>query len=304
MIVCFVKTGKAYLPELYAYKEYLEKHNISVIICDNVYEAKNTNATLYYRFGGFLTGRIKKDIPEIHEYHTISTGKFPFLKNFLKSKFSSEPNGLCFLNIDVENKFFFKGNYPVIHRDMGAESLLLKIRELDNNKKFDIAYIGSISNRTGVIDVVIKLALRGYSIALLGNINEFDMKKIDDIKNITAFGVCNRNKVLEILSKTRYGLNYIPDIYPLNIQTSTKAIEYLVSGIPIISNKYNWMDKHSSKYNYKYVDLSMILNGGNLPMNSEYIIPIDKAKKLTWEFILNSNDFLMFLEKINNEKNK
>ena len=105
--VCFVKTGRAFLPEVYAYSDYLSKFNISNIICENEIAARNITASLYYRFGGLLRHKIKKDVPEIHEYHTLSTGRLPIVKNMLKSVLSVSPIYYSFLNKDIENGYFF-----------------------------------------------------------------------------------------------------------------------------------------------------------------------------------------------------
>lgn len=41
-------------------------------------------------------------------------------------------------------------------------------------------------------------------------------------------GPVNRDQLPEIYKNARFGLNYTPDIYPYNVQTSTKTLEYLL----------------------------------------------------------------------------
>ena len=47
------------------------------------------------------------------------------------------------------------------------------------------------------------------------------------------------------------GLSISPDIYPFNSQTTIKTLEYLASGIGLVSNHYGWINQFSDKYNYQ-----------------------------------------------------
>lgn len=306
MIVCFIKTGKAFLPELNAYVGYLNKNNIKTIVCDSIEQARNVDATIYYRFGGFLYKKVKSGVPEIHEYHTISTGGVPILKNIIKSFFSIRPHGLSFLNYIVERKYFFNKRIPKIYRDMGAEVDFFNVRKMKKEKIYDIAYIGSISTRKGLVKTIENLAKKNISLVLIGNISDTDKEKLLAYKNIKILGVCDQQKIIDTLCKVRFGLNYIPNEYPLNIQTSTKVIEYLVAGLPIISNKYTWIEEHSLLNNYRYINLDDVddylnTNNSNYISRGKYILSELEIKKFYWEFILDDIDFISFIKGI--EKN-
>ena len=56
----------------------------------------------------------------------------------------------------------------------------------------------------------------------------------------------------QIYAKCKYGLNYTPDIYPYNIQTSTKTLEYLASGLEVISNRYYWAEDFCLRNNISF----------------------------------------------------
>jgi hypothetical protein len=64
-------------------------------------------------------------------------------------------------------------------------------------------------------------------------------------------GPVSRDQLPEIYKNARFGLNYTPDIYPYNVQTSTKTLEYLASGLGVISNKYKWSE---------FFSVSLIIN--------------------------------------------
>ena len=292
--VCFVKTGKSFLPEVYAYSDYLSKHNISNIICETETDAGEINASLYYRFGGLLSHKIKTDVPEIHEYHTLSTGKWPYLKNMLKSVLSVRPVYYSFLNKQVEQGYFFSRALPRFYRDMGADASLLAIRQHTGEKKYDICYFGSISNRSGIVATLLQLAELGYQVVVGGSALEADIVKFKQCANLTYVGLCDRSQVASYYSQTRYGLNYVAAEYPLTKQTSTKVIEYLVAGLPIISNAYEWIDQHASEHGYRYVNLTDVLSGlrfGDSRPQAELILAYDNAMMFTWDAILTACDF-------------
>ncbi len=296
--VCFIQSGKAYLPEVYAYSKFLKQKNISNVIVSSDQEAKGINAKIYYRFGGLLHSRISVGSIEIHEYHTVSTGRFLKLKNIIKSLFSVKPDYLSFLNKFVDDNYFFSSSMPRFYRDMGADEELLTIRKSPSKKKFDICYFGSLSNRKGVVDSILKLSQTGYTFVVGGNAVQSDVELLRACQNITYLGVCERDTVYKYIEKSRFGLNIIPDEFPLTHQTSTKAIEYLVAGLPIISNSYKWINEHSLKYGYQYVELS---NSLILPENRiNLIIPDDVAEQFTWNYILEKCRFYDVIQELAN----
>lgn len=293
MDVCFIKTGKAYLPEIYAYSDYLSCKGLSTVIVESEAEAKKINASLYYRVGGLLTNKIMKNKPEIHEYHTVSIGRFSMMKNLMKSVLCVKPDYLSFLTPFVESKYSFSRHIPRFYRDMGATSQLLKQRELQQDKQFDICYFGSLSTRNKLVDTLLSLAEQGFSLVVGGVATRSDKLRLQQNERITFLGECEREKVYYYLSQSRFGLNYMPNEYPLTQQTSTKVIEYLVAGLPILSNTYPWITQHSQQLGYSYIELPQS-NSISLPKNSfqpKYRISLNSARALTWDAILEHCQF-------------
>jgi hypothetical protein len=48
------------------------------------------------------------------------------------------------------------------------------------------------------------------------------------------------------LVQARAGLNLVPAHRPYTVQTSTKVLEYLAVGLPVVSNRYPWMETLSA----------------------------------------------------------
>ena len=61
-------------------------------------------------------------------------------------------------------------------------------------------------------------------------------------------GLKNRFDTAQIIKSSIIGFNFIPDIYPWNIQTSTKVIEYLSSNLTVVSNRYKWINNFSNSF--------------------------------------------------------
>ncbi|MGF1774984.1 glycosyltransferase [Vibrio wakamikoensis] len=298
--VCFIKTGKAFIPEADAYSKFLNCRGLSTSVVESELEASELKARLYYRFGGVLRGCIVKGTPEVHEYHTASVGRFAFLKNISKSILASKPKYYSFLNAFVEGEYYFSRQIPRFYRDMGASDAVLSLRSINCEKEFDVCYFGAISQRKNVVPAISDLARQGFSIVVAGRTNSDDELLLSQMKGVTFLGMLDRDQVLHYLSKSKAGLNIMPDEYPLTRQTSTKVIEYLVAGLPVISNQYEWINEHSRRYGYDFATISSLdkRTFQSLINNPNAIISLEKAKKFTWEEILLEIDFLGIINRL------
>jgi glycosyltransferase involved in cell wall biosynthesis len=298
--VCFIKTARAFIPEGDAYRAFLERRGVSTIIVDSEEHAKEVSARLYYRFGGILSGEIRKGVPEVHEYHTASVGRFATVKNLLKSILGSKPKYYSFLSPFVEGQYYFNRQVPRFYRDMGASDEVLSLRSISCDKKFDICYFGAISQRKNVVPVISHLARQGFSIVVAGRANSHDELLLSQMEGVTFLGMLDRNQILHYLSKSKAGLNIMPNEYPLTRQTSTKVIEYLVAGLPVISNRYEWINEHSKRYGYDFATIDSLdkRTFQSLINSPNAIISLEKAKKFTWEEILLEIDFLGIINRL------
>lgn len=299
MHITFIHSSKAHLPELTAYKKHLEKYQESVSIIENILDIDFISCDVCYRFGGFLREEKKIKSPEIHEYHSLSTGRWPKIKNQLKKQFSTKPEGRVFLNKLVDTELNFKDGIPYIYRDMGVDEKFYSLRD-KKNKKYDIVYTGSISGRPGLISTLKHLSETGFTIIVAGRTNHDDEALLKTIKGVTYLGSVKPDEVPEIVSFAKFGLNYCPDIYPLNIQTSTKCLEYLAAGLPIISNKYKWIEKHSKENGYSYIDIKSLSSPKDLIIEETQIMPIESALLFEWENILHESKFHQFIKYFSN----
>ena len=284
----------AYTPESYAYQEYLIRKGHIVQLDYNL--DPNNDINLYITglkpFWEKKEGRAK----EIHEYQSLSTPPYAKLKNFGKKIINNKPNGRIFLNNFVHEHLFFEDKVPFIYRDMGVDEKIFQ--KPNENPDYDIVYCGSISGRNGLIETLLNLA-KSYKVLVVGKLT-IEERDLLNSKNITLIGVVNRELLPEIYRNARFGLNYTPDIYPYNIQTSTKTLEYLASGLKVISNRYEWAEYFFKKINYQPFWLS---NDTTLDITkSENLNSFNYSvmKDYSWENILSHSNFEGFLREVVN----
>lgn len=276
----------AYTPEAYAYEKYLKEMGHQVQL-DYELDPNNDINIFFMGTRPFWKKNEGRAI-EIHEYHSLSTPPYAKLRNFSKKIINKKPAGRIFLNTFVHQSLNFNDDIPYIYRDMGVDEILFQTPS--KNPLYDIIYCGSISGRSGLIENLLELA-KSYKVVVVGKITEQEHTLLQ-VKNITLLGQVSRDELPEIYRNARFGLNYTPDIYPYNIQTSTKTLEYLASGLRVISNKYKWVESLEKSHNFGIVWLDQdIYNIGVDGFKNSY-----NVNCYSWNHILHNSGFLNFLE--------
>ena len=287
------KKINSYTPEAFAYQKFLQKRGHEVFICEKQ-ELDNDgfDVSLYFMGVDFFNKNKSRKSKVIHEYHSLSTPSFAKIKNFVKRKCNSIPDARIFLNDIVRNEFNFSDNKNYINRDMGVDKCFFESPAAE--KEYNIVYSGSLSGRSGLIECILKLSKRN-KLLLIGNVSDDIFTLIKNNKNIIMTGRLSRDLIPELYQKSIFGLNYTPDIYPFNIQTSTKTLEYAASGIGILSNRYRWISEfdRDNEVSIDWLDESdfVELNGGK---NS--VVDRNKYEKYEWNNLLIESDFASIIE--------
>lgn len=296
--ILFVHNGKAFLPELNAYVNYLQKKNYQInIVLDQEIIPPN-EYDLVFRFSGLIKRIDGSNIPEIHEFNSASTPPWSNTKNIIKSILAPKPVGRIFLSDFVRSQFTFPYEAPFIYRDMGADSRIFSCRQSRHKHKiYDAVYAGSISGRPGFIETIEKISRMGLKVGVAGNATKAEIDCLKSLRGVDFIGLLEIDALVDFLASGTFGLNYCPDKYPYSQQTSTKVIEYLAGGLPIISNRYRWMNAHSSTYGYSFLDIDQLGSAKDLVESSEMVIDADIAINFEWERILDKSNFMDFIEK-------
>lgn len=271
--LALVVSTKAFLPEIDAYKNYFENNgfNVDIVSCNESLGAYDV-CLLFHGFHPFWRSYSKLIIGE---YHSLSTGRARHFKDLFKRCFNVRADHYVFLNKYVRKKIFSSRQWSYTYRPMGySPSLVDKYKH--NNKRYDVSYVGSL--RPGVLDRIYHLADMGLTLVVAGI-------RIDiDHPNIESFGAVDNEKAYELMSLSRIGLNFTPDIAPWNRQDSTKVIEYSALGLGVITNRYAWVDDFEVANQAKFLDLCSAQSKDDV-LSFDYGVP--DVSDLTWPNILN-----------------
>ena len=262
-------TSNAFLPEAYAYRDMFISKGLN---CNLVYKGFESldGYDLVVLFHGFHPFWKKYPRLVIGEYHSLSVGRFGRLKDILKRLFNIKADYYIFLNEMVREKLFFSKNTSHSLRSMGFS--LSDNPDCSECNEFDVVYCGSY--RTGLMGQVIRLADLGLKVAIVGF--NFDGRH----RNIVSYGKVAPAEAGRILRKAKWGLNYTPDVFPLNIQDSTKVIEYCAAGLGVITNRYKWVECFEKDRCARFLNLDDLYSLSDLE-KFEFIVP--DVSDLEWK---------------------
>lgn len=238
--ILLLRSENAFLPEIDAYIDYFQK--TSEFIAYDSSKIKDeysiNDFDVIWEFKG--VGGIKsKNHILIHDYASLSTGSLAKVKNLAKKMLNYKPNLRIFLNEFVQKEFKFNDNIDYCYRDMGINEAFLNVN--NNYKEYDFVYTGSISKSRNMDKLLKKFNNNNIGkICLVGNVDDDIYNEYKYNKDIIFTGKVDYLDVPNIASKAIYGLNFIPDKYPYNLQTSTKLLEYLALGLNIVTTDYKW----------------------------------------------------------------
>lgn len=245
-ILC-IHPGVSYLPEIQAYKEYFGQFGVEVYDSAKDFDQNYNKADfdlLWYMMGVQL---FRDELPTVHDYASLSTGRFPLFKNTVKKCLNQKPDLRLFLNSNVKNGLGFKDYIPFLYRDMGVSYDFFKVQKKD--QEYDFVYVGAITKERGVDRLFdhFRNHLKDKSLLVIGSVPNEIYSQFANIHNIKFMGAVPYSTVPELASKAEYGINMMPDQYPFNIQTSTKLIEYCALGLKVITTNYEWASSFESK---------------------------------------------------------
>lgn len=300
MKIGIVNSGKSYLPEVKAYDYYFNNQKSfesKIIMTDEIKSYKSSDFDVLWKFPGVDYKRDFKETKIIHEYNSLSTGTNTGIKNIIKKKLNVKPNGRIFLNDCVKENFNFKDGVPNLNRDMGiSKEFFIKT----NEKEFDFVYVGSMDKGRGLKYGLLPFVsnMKGFTIILIGEPNNELYLEFKKNKNIIFTGIVNYNEVSKLASKAEYGYNYIPNVFPYNIQTSTKLLEYCAMGLKIVTTNYDWVNIFELKNKGSFLKLNSDLSNLTPEIINKFSFITPNVENLEWNRLLSNINILEFIKEI------
>lgn len=240
MNIFILHPGKANYPEVQAYKNYFgNEYNIKDGTLKNYKNTPNKENTILWCIMGFYPKKLKAKFV-IHDYRSLSVGKYAKIKDALKKKLNNKPNLRIFQNEDIKNAMGFIDEVDSILLPMGVPSWIFTLKPNNTLPSGTYCYIGEISserNMDNVINAFTRTRPNNESLILVGK----PEKKIYDqycrISNVIFTGKIAQEEALTIVLNSEFALCPFPSHYPHCLQAPTKFLEYAALGKKIICNK-------------------------------------------------------------------
>lgn len=297
MTIAFIHQNKAFLPALNGYPAFFSKYNIQCEVVTKK-ELGSVKRHIEWYFMGTDMSKKNRGICKIHEYISPSTPPLRPLKDLYKKSVNCQPDFRIFKNEYVKDCFNFNDQVPFCYQDIGISPEWLADPTPAPAKEFDFIYIGDLSTTRKpdrLLHSFTSEAMQNHTLLLLSRDFTALEAKYRTHANIIFRGPEKKSQVKEFIRRSRFGLNYIPDIEPFNRLTSTKLLEYAALKIPVITTNYRWVREFEKKYGGRFFYLDN--DFANLTWENvngfEYSFP--DLSGWTWESQLRKSGVLEFL---------
>jgi glycosyltransferase involved in cell wall biosynthesis len=247
--VHFVHTGTAYMPELSAYESHLSTLGHRCVRHADPATVPLDADIVWWMCGSVSahhSHRLRRSL-HVHEYASASVGRLPAVKDRLKRWRHPRPDHRVFLNEWVRQRMGFDDGVPCSLRDMGVPQAFLHAQSsapIDH----DLVYLGEMGRLRHFLPTLQAISQAGLRLLLVGQVPA-DLEGILRLTpGLQCTGRIPQAEVAAQLLRARAGLNLMPDRLPLSQQTSTKVLEYLAVGLPVLSNDYAWARRAAEQY--------------------------------------------------------
>lgn len=285
--------SSAYTPEAYAYASHLAGKGwaVHLRLPD---KPGSISPDIDLRFMGMDLAKETKEGLRVHEYHSLSVPPYARIKDRLKRSLNSRPAGRIFLSPYVENRFGFDDDVPFLYRDMGVDRTFF-IKPEERKRDFDVVYCGSLNARSGLVETLIRLGRMGLKVLVIGAPSDDVFRRLRAQLNITLAGRLGREVIPAAMADARIGLNYTPNCYPFNQQTSTKTLEYCAAGLGVLSNRYTWAERFSAERGARFCWLDGDVTAKEI-LDFNYRVP--DVADLEWDVLLEKAGLHTFLKEL------
>lgn len=244
--VHFIRGGGAYLPELQAYAAHLQALGCASTVHTDARTVPRDAQVLWW-----ICGRVPGDAParwpgafHVHEYASASVPPAAALKDRVKRWTHPTPHHRIFQNEWVRGRIGFDDGVPYSLRDMGVPGHFLDAKPA-GPPEFDLVYLGETTRLVPFARALRAIGDAGLKLLIVGDAGE-------PVRAIAGPAVCTgriaQDEVPVQLLRARAGLNLMPDRLPFSEQTSTKVLEYLAVGLPVVGNAYAWFGRAAAEH--------------------------------------------------------
>lgn len=297
MTIAFIHDELSFLPELEAYGAFFSARGYKTRIMSKKEWKKNPgDIEVEWMMMGVDRSERTRAI-RIHDHASSSTPPFRVLKNRLKAALNTKPDYRLFLNEYVKRCFPYNDGIPFGYRDMGID---VEMRvDPHAEKTYDFIYTGSVKadrNITNLVNRFLLPDMAGRKLLILSRDYQYIANEYRHNSNIIFKGPVGRGELAEYLNRSRFAINYIPDLEPYNQQTSTKFLEYQQFNIPVITTDYPWLREFEKKYGGHFFRIDASLKNLNWEQLLSFPFEAGDLRGWSWEEQINKSGILEWLQ--------
>ena len=247
--VHFVHSGSAYLPELAAYRAELTRRGHAVHVHTQAATVPDSADVVWWMCGRVSRSHSRRlaHSQHVHEYASASVAPLAWLKDRIKEFSHPRPQHRVFQSEWLRQRMAMTDPVPYSLRDMGVPAHFLTA-QAQGIPEFDLVYLGEMSRLMGFVPALQAIEEAGLRLLLVGQIPPPLQTVVARLPRIHCTGRIAQDEVPSQLLRARAGLNLVPDVLPLSAQTSTKMLEYLAVGLPVLSNPSAWAERTATAH--------------------------------------------------------
>ncbi|KVD93276.1 glycosyltransferase [Burkholderia stagnalis] len=235
--------GKAHYPEIDAYTAYFRERGFEVASGrpdDHARLASPVDWVLWCIMGFYRTARPARLV--IHDYRSLSVGRFARAKDWLKHSCQHRPDLRLFQNERLRDELGFRDGVPSLLLPMGVPDWIFELARgpVPPGPAGRFCYIGEMSFERG-FDKLLR-AYRDYrrstddTLMLVGEPDPRILARFAHVPGLTFAGRLPQRDALRVVARSDYAVCYFPTHRPHCYQTPTKLLEYAALGKPILCN--------------------------------------------------------------------
>jgi hypothetical protein len=238
--IYFVHEGKAAYPEVTAMQLFFGgDYRTDVAGLDELARKPDVTQSAAWHMMGFYPRRPAAKLV-IHDYRSLSVGRFRRAKDLLKRVMNANPDIRVFQNDDIRKAMGFPKDSRTYYLPMGVPDIFVERRGLAAESVCDFIYIGSMLDERRcelMLDSFVGRFGATRSFHLYGAPNPALEARYQGRSNIRFCGLIPQAELLDVLKAARVGVAYFPNHFPHVLQTPTKLMEYAAVGLRILANE-------------------------------------------------------------------
>lgn len=256
MLIHFVHSGDAYLPELQAYVAFVEAAGHQAQVHRDSASVPTDATVLWWLCGQVSLASAQRFAAafQIHEYASASVPPLAWLKDCVKRWRQPQPDYRLYQNEWVRQRLGFADGVLYEYRDMGVAPEFFDAPVPPIEPEFDYVYLGEMRRLRHFLPLFDALARLQRRVLLIGDVPDDLKQRLQQHVNLVFAGRVPHSAVPAQLRRARCGLNLVPDEVPYSEQTSTKLLEYCAVGLPVLSTDYIWVRRfeqlHAARFAY------------------------------------------------------